>query len=597
MKKIKLLLLLLAITGAAAFSQIQQIKIVSFTVKNQLPAVIDNWNNIPGSLLLVAQKPPTIRVKGIRLMIQIRSGGAIVCSNNSTGGLQVDEFTTRTFSANELTGTLAGCHELKDGSYTICVQFFNVDRMAISNEVCKEFTVETPKDVDYAPPTLITPENEKRFLPKDLQKPVMFRWTPVVPKPQSVTYRLKVWQLMQGQTGSQAMRSNQPIVTKDVDNLTQAIVTNLYTGPCKPPYLCDFIWNVQAVNREGKPIGRNDGNSESYTFKIADDNINTKIDSVDIGCCVNNKQNIFIKISNLHLTNTAQVIAIKYRVNGTGPLITLSPTVPGLPNTITANSSQVYTASINCVDSMQSIKFIVDAIWPTDPDNINNETAWDTLHCECDPCKTMGVTLKEDKLTITASSSGQILLSGVLTGLNPANIKKITMELVYYNIEQTGDSNCVKCAENREWGNFIKPASSFFPGYNPGLLNGVNFGREWTWLTTVQKECGSYADNGGGTGNGNNNGVDVPMCATCGTGSEPPAPANPAAKIASTTPVIIIGPIPKLNTFWLPIAVPPGSSLKCCGDKIKICIRYTIWDFCCHACDIIKCYEIERKAQ
>ena len=153
MKKIKLLLLLLAITGAAAFSQIQQIKIVSFTVKNQLPAVIDNWNNIPGSLLLVAQKPPTIRVKGIRLMIQIRSGGAIVCSNNSTGGLQVDEFTTRTFSANELTGTLAVCHELKDGSYTICVQFFNVDRMAISNEVCKEFTVETPKDVDYAPPT------------------------------------------------------------------------------------------------------------------------------------------------------------------------------------------------------------------------------------------------------------------------------------------------------------------------------------------------------------------------------------------------------------------------------------------------------------
>lgn len=597
MKKIKLLLLLLAITGAAAFSQIQQIKIVSFTVKNQLPAVIDNWNNIPGSLLLVAQKPPTIRVKGIRLMIQIRSGGAIVCSNNSTGGLQVDEFTTRTFSANELTGTLAGCHELKDGSYTICVQFFNVDRMAISNEVCKEFTVETPKDVDYAPPTLITPENEKRFLPKDLQKPVMFRWTPVVPKPQSVTYRLKVWQLMQGQTGSQAMRSNQPIVTKDVDNLTQAIVTNLYTGPCKPPYLCDFIWNVQAVNREGKPIGRNDGNSESYTFKIADDNINTKIDSVDIGCCVNNKQNIFIKLSNLHLTNTAQVIAIKYRVNGTGPLIILSPTVPGLPNTITANSSQVYTASINCVDSMQTIKFIVDAIWPTDPDNINNETAWDTLHCECDPCKTMGVTLKGDKLTITASSSGQILLSGVLTGLNPANIKKITMELVYYNIEQTGDSNCVKCAENREWGNFIKPASSFFPGYNPGLLNGVNFGREWTWLTTVQKECGSYADNGGGTGNGNNNGVDVPMCATCGTGSEPPAPANPAAKIASTTPVIIIGPIPKLNTFWLPIAVPPGSSLKCCGDKIKICIRYTIWDFCCHACDIIKCYEIERKAQ
>ena len=384
MKKINLLLLLLLFGTASAYSQLQQIKIVSFTVKNQLPAVIDNWGNIPGSLLLVAQLPPTVRVKGIRLMVQIKGGGAIICSNNSAGGLQVDEFTTRTFTANELTGSLQGCHDLKDGSYSICVQFFNVDRVAISNEVCKEFTVETPKETDYAPPTLITPENDKRFLKKDMLKPVMFRWTPLVPKPKEpVTYRLKVWQLMQGQNGTQAIRANQPIITKDVDNLTQAIVTNLYTGPCKPPYLCDFIWNVQALNREGKPMGRNNGTSEPYTFKILDDNINTKIDSVKVGCCDKGKQTIYVKVSNLHPTNQAQVTAIKYRVNGTGPLTTLSPTTPAIPFTINANSSQAFTATINCVDSMKTMKFIVETIWPTDPDNINNETAWDTLKCAC----------------------------------------------------------------------------------------------------------------------------------------------------------------------------------------------------------------------
>jgi hypothetical protein len=247
MKKINLLLLLLVFAATAAYSQLQQIKIVNFTVKNQLPAVIDNWGNTPASLLLVAQLPPTVRVKGIRLMVQIRGGGTIICSNNAAGGIQVDEFTTRTFSANELTGSLQGCHDLKDGSYSICVQFFNIDRVAISNEMCKEFTVETPKETDYAPPTLITPENDKRFLKKEMLKPVMFRWTPLVPKPkEQVTYRLKVWQLMQGQNGAQAMRSNQPIITRDIDNLTQAVVSNLYTGPCRPPYLCDFIWNVQA---------------------------------------------------------------------------------------------------------------------------------------------------------------------------------------------------------------------------------------------------------------------------------------------------------------------------------------------------------------
>src|SRR5258705_3007538 len=164
MKKLKLLLFMLCLISTSAFSQIQQIKIVSFTVKNQLTAVIDNWGTIPVSLILVAQLPPTIRVNGIRLIIQIRANGAIVCSNNSTGGLQVDNFTTRTFTANELTGSLSGCHDLKDGSYSICAQFFNIDRVAISNEVCKEFTVETPKETDYAPPTLITPENGKKFL-------------------------------------------------------------------------------------------------------------------------------------------------------------------------------------------------------------------------------------------------------------------------------------------------------------------------------------------------------------------------------------------------------------------------------------------------
>ena len=269
MKQIKLILLLLMLGTASAYSQLQQIKIVSFTVKNQLPAVIDNWGNIPGSLLLVAQLPPNVSVKGIRLMVQIKGGGAIICSNNSTGGLPVDEFTTRTFSANELTGSLQGCHDLKEGSYSICVQFYNVDRVAISSEVCKEFSVEAPRDIEYTPPTLINPENGKVYTEAELSRPVTFRWTPLVPKPRDpVTYRLRVWQLMQGQNSTEAMRSNQPIVTKDVDNITQAVVNGIYTGPCRPPYLCNYVWQVQAFNREGKPMGKNEGKSEVYTFKV-----------------------------------------------------------------------------------------------------------------------------------------------------------------------------------------------------------------------------------------------------------------------------------------------------------------------------------------
>lgn len=92
-------------------------------------------------------------------------------------------------------------------------------------------------------------ETQKEFK-LDTAQSVTFKWTPIVPKPkESVTYRLKVWQLMQGQNGTQAMRSNQPIVTKDVDNITEATISNIYTGPCKPPYLCEFIWSVEAVSK------------------------------------------------------------------------------------------------------------------------------------------------------------------------------------------------------------------------------------------------------------------------------------------------------------------------------------------------------------
>jgi hypothetical protein len=87
----------------------------------------------------------------------------------------------------------------------------------------------------------------------------------LVPKPKEpVTYRLKVWQLMQGQNGLQAMKSNTPIIVKEVQNITQATVTGVITGPCRPPYLCDFIWQVQALNKDDKPMGRNNGNSEAY---------------------------------------------------------------------------------------------------------------------------------------------------------------------------------------------------------------------------------------------------------------------------------------------------------------------------------------------
>jgi hypothetical protein len=783
MKKIKLLLLLLMLTGASAYSQLQQIKIVSFTVKNQLPAVIDSWGTIPGSLLLVAQLPPTVHVNGIRLMVQIKGGGAIICSNNSAGGMQVDEFTTRTFSANELTSTLQGCHDLKEGSYSVCVQFYNVDRVAISNEVCKEFSVEAPKETEYNPPTLINPENGKVFTEAELSRPVTFRWTPLVPKPRDpVTYRLKVWQLMQGQNSTEAMRSNQPIVTKDVDNITQAVVNGIYTGPCRPPYLCDYVWQVQALNREGKPVGKNEGRSESYTFKVetktttatapqlvspnegktftvnemsapvifrwtpvvpkpqsviyrlkvwqlmqgqsgaqamrsnqpivtkdvdnitqavvsgiytgpckppylcdfvwqvqavdredhpignnegkseiwvfkveenratectspkltapadaklfapknasagitfrwtpivpkpqepvtyrlkvwqlmqgqnstqamrtnkpivtkdvADiteatinniytgpckppylcdyvwevqalnregkpicsnegkseafsfkiqNNIDIQIDSLKVGCCENGKQSIYIKVKN-NLATPVNIVAIKYKVNGVGASINLSPTSPTIPQTIVGNGFKVFTATIECNPAINFLKFLVDAEDVADPDNKETEVKSDTLNCICTACKDIKIQPNEkEKPTITSTAITQNL--NFVTG--PGKVKTVKMDLVWFEFVPESDDCLVCTTPSFQMGNF-----------SSGILNAV-----------------------GGSGGGTHGLV---------WNFSPPKDMN--------------GGVPLQYNISYPKMV------ACCGAKAKWCIRYTVTYENCITCSVVVCnYEASIK--
>ncbi len=116
-------------------------------------------------------------------------------------------------------------------------------------------------------------EAQKEFK-LDAEQSVTFRWAVPTPKPQGlVTYRLKVWQLMQGQNGSQAMKTNQPVVTKDVDTVTEVTVAGLYTGPCKPPYLCDFIWSVEAISKSDS------GSSASGTIETTTPGDSTNGDS------------------------------------------------------------------------------------------------------------------------------------------------------------------------------------------------------------------------------------------------------------------------------------------------------------------------------
>lgn len=474
-------------------------------------------------------------------------------------------------------------------------------RNAAGQPACtSEPTTFSVKEDEGKCPSNLLPEDKKQIKPVEAKQAITFRWTPLVPKPQEqVTYRLRVWQLMQGQNGSQAMRTNKPIVTKDVVDITEATVSGIYTGPCRPPYLCDFIWTVEARGA----AGQTSCTSEPSAFSVAGNDIDIQIDSVFVSCCNSNgTQNVYIKIKN-NLSNTVKITNLNIdKVNGVTNFISITGLAPALPVNITGLGSQVFTGTIKCIDTAKTIRFFVRAEDAADNAITETEVETDTLNCPCDPCRILGVTITGDKLTTVSSSSNEVTLSGVLNGLDPNKVKKVTIELVYFNIIQTGDSNCAKCAENKEWGNFVPPASHSLSGFANPVLTGGNFGREWTWLSTSDKQCNDGGDGGGGHNEAGKAGcINCATVATPGNRTPPTPDSNGGAlgtdKITNPGPVIIDpGPgIPKGNSFSLPIAVPGGPSLSCCGDKIKICIRYTWWDFCCHACDVIKCYEIERK--
>lgn len=106
------------------------------------------------------------------------------------------------------------------------------------------------------------------IIPLDAAKQSLnFKWS-IGPTSPMVTYRLKVWQLMQGQNSTSAMRLNQPIVTKDVIDIPEVTINGLLTGPCKPPYLCDFVWTVSIVRTDANGTSTESSVSNTGSFSV-----------------------------------------------------------------------------------------------------------------------------------------------------------------------------------------------------------------------------------------------------------------------------------------------------------------------------------------
>ncbi|HVX52565.1 MAG TPA: hypothetical protein VHB48_20565 [Chitinophagaceae bacterium] len=276
MKKLSVLLLLALAMRVSA----QSYPVTSINIS--LPAVPDanvaSWGS-GGAVFTItavtqsngARLNPAL--EDSKILVLIKKGGTKVCGAYTSSTAPDAGFTTvsKVWHGQNAVSLLGGDCTLPPGDYELSVQFFgysNGKMVALSDEKIRPFTIQGDNSQMYRAPQAVLPADNLALSSDEALRPITFRWTPVTPKPATpVTYRLTIWQLMQGQTAGQAIKANQPIIIKDIDNLTQAVITNISTTSCDPPYTCGFAWNVQALNREGSPVGNNNGTSTPFSFR------------------------------------------------------------------------------------------------------------------------------------------------------------------------------------------------------------------------------------------------------------------------------------------------------------------------------------------
>lgn len=285
MKKIFILLVLnfqlLAVESNA--------QVINLVVSNTPPATLSTWSFKKQTVVfLVTGSGATVAQYKIKTEIQLTDGTVIgktdltrsksytlTAGNTVYNAEDVLPLENMIFSGS-YKNSLNKSGKLPSETYQICVQLVSdTDYAPISNVTCKIFTIVAPQL-----PMLMKPYNEQVLDAEQSKSQITFKWTPIVPAPQSVpTYKILVFEVLQDQTPMQALRSNLPILNQDVIGTTQYIwmpqgILNQNpsdeNGDIKPKKL---VWTIQSFESQEQLFSdgsmNGDAVSEPAWFTIA----------------------------------------------------------------------------------------------------------------------------------------------------------------------------------------------------------------------------------------------------------------------------------------------------------------------------------------
>lgn len=558
----KILTLLLIVVSLQMFAQSYPITGITISLPANPDANTANWATGASMLTITAASrlvngKMDSRLQESRLLVTIKKGGAKICGTYTGNTAPSANFNAvnKVWSGSNAVSLLGKDCILPPGDYELCVQFFGYSLAAasapLSEEKCKTFSIKGNEQQIYQPPQIIKPANGTVFSEADTKKPINFLWTPVVPRPnEPITYRLKIWQLMQGQNAAQAMKVNQPLITKDVDNLTQAVISNLITGPCKPPYMCDFIWNVEAVSTERVQAGnpKSYGTSQPTTFSVISPctpEYEMKFDGVS--CGDDGKVHVtghIVITPKPGVTITQITLTGLKETNSSGVNVSTNVTLP-LNLTATGNNySFSFIINDNLCNKNLYVGYTITSTCSTtgitSPTYCADFVAIPCCTCTfCDQYKDWG--FSSENVTATTDVPNSINVSTTVNAPN-ISIKSFKAELISF-VQNGKQEECFGCnKDGQTFGNFTGGTfgawgNGFFP------LAGTNTTHHTlTWFSAT-----------GATTNLSGSALNLSFTA------------------------------------------PPLSALGCCDDEIQFCIRYSFTDKDCRTCSFVKCYTVTRK--
>lgn len=263
------------------------------------PANLHEWALVKGTITYIITNQQSPRKAKIKVTIKATDGtevsvtdinrartiiipdGNTILNAATVFPLEIQRFSGKYQNSLNRTGKLPA------DSYQFCVELVEEATFApIAPTHCRSFFV-----AGVQLPVLMMPANEQVLDLTKAQTAIMFRWTPLVPKPTTtMNYRLQVFEILAHQQPVQALRSNQPILDKIITGQTQFIwqpqgilgfANEIVNDSLNRKNTINdnikqnkkFIWSIQSLDALQNPIGVDanyEGRSEPILFTIKD---------------------------------------------------------------------------------------------------------------------------------------------------------------------------------------------------------------------------------------------------------------------------------------------------------------------------------------